>query len=121
MSTETTADTKTATEAAAQQLPELAAKETMPSVEPLQMSQIDMLKIAPTRDERLFLVLSIFIGIISGLLVVSFRIAISWVQTLTLGSALQPGLLRLIFVPVIMGRWWRRWCSSSFRQRAAAA
>ena len=77
--------------------------ETMPSVEPLQMSQIDMLKIAPTRDERLFLVLSIFIGIISGLLVVSFRIAISWVQALTLGSAPQPGLLRLIFVPVIMG------------------
>jgi chloride channel protein, CIC family len=77
--------------------------ETMPSVEPLQMSQIDMLKIAPTRDERLFLVLSIFIGIISGLLVVSFRIAISWVQALTLGSAPQPGLLRLIFVPVITG------------------
>src|ERR1700758_2853133 len=77
--------------------------ETVPPVEPLQMSQIDMLKIAPTRDERLFLVLSIFIGIISGLLVVSFRVAISWVQTLTLGSAPQPGLLRLIFVPTIMG------------------
>ena len=80
-----------------------ALPETMPSVEPLQMSQIDMMKIAPTRDERLFLVLSIFIGIISGLLVVSFRIAINWVQALTLGSAPQPGLLRLIFVPVIMG------------------
>src|ERR1700723_1116983 len=77
--------------------------ETMPSVEPLQMSQIDMLKIAPTRDERLFLVLSIFIGIISGLLVVSFRIAINWIQLLTLGSAPQAGLLRLIFVPVIVG------------------
>ena len=99
--TETTAQSKTGTDATA--LPENAAKETMPSVEPLQMSQIDMLKIAPTRDERLFLVLSIFIGIISGLLVVSFRVAINWVQTLTLGSALQPGLLRLIFVPVIMG------------------
>jgi len=75
----------------------------MPAVEPLQMSQIDMLKIAPTRDERLFLVLSIFIGIISGLLVVSFRVAINWIQTLTLGSAPQAGLLRLIFVPMIMG------------------
>ena len=93
---ETTTHSKTGT--AAPSLPE-----TMPSVEPLQMSQIDMLKIAPTRDERLFLVLSIFIGIISGLLVVSFRIAINWVQALTLGSALQPGLLRLIFVPVIVG------------------
>ncbi|HEX4582966.1 MAG TPA: chloride channel protein [Acidobacteriaceae bacterium] len=99
--TETSAQSKTTTDATA--LPENAAKETMPSVEPLQMSQIDMLKIAPTRDERLFLVLSIFIGIISGLLVVSFRVAISWIQTLTLGSALQPGLLRLIFVPMIMG------------------
>ncbi len=99
--TETTAQSKTGTDAAA--LPEHAATEAMPSIEPLQMSQIDMLKIAPTRDERLFLVLSIFIGIISGLLVVSFRVAISWVQTLTLGSALQPGLLRLIFVPTIMG------------------
>jgi CIC family chloride channel protein len=48
-------------------------------------------------------VLSIFIGIISGLLVVSFRVAINWIQALTLGSAPQPGLLRLIFVPVIMG------------------
>jgi CIC family chloride channel protein len=98
---DTTAQSKTATDPTV--LPENAAKETMPSVEPLQMSQIDMLKIAPTRDERLFLVLSIFIGIISGLLVVSFRVAISWIQTLTLGSALQPGLLRLIFVPTIMG------------------
>ena len=93
---ETGVQTKLATDAASLQ-------ETMPAVEPLQMSQIDLLKIAPTRDERLFLVLSIFIGIISGLLVVSFRVAISWVQTLTLGSAPQPGLLRLIFVPTIMG------------------
>jgi CIC family chloride channel protein len=77
--------------------------ESMPSIEPLQMSQIDMLKIAPTRDERLFLVLSIFIGVISGLLVVSFRVAINWIQVLTLGSAPQAGLLRLIFVPVIVG------------------
>jgi CIC family chloride channel protein len=92
--TETTAQGKTK----AAPLPE-----TMPAVEPLQMSQIDMLKIAPTRDERLFLVLSIFIGIISGLLVVSFRVAINWIQTLTLGSAPQAGLLRLIFVPMIMG------------------
>jgi chloride channel protein, CIC family len=99
--TETTAQTKTATDAAS--LPEQAATETMPSVEPLQMSQIDMLKIAPTREERLFLVLSIFIGIISGLLVVSFRVAINWIQVLTLGSEPQAGLLRLIFVPVIMG------------------
>jgi chloride channel protein, CIC family len=99
--TETTAQSKTATEATS--LPEHAAMESMPSIEPLQMSQIDLLKIAPTRDERLFLVLSIFIGVISGLLVVSFRVAINWIQVLTLGSAPQAGLLRLIFVPVIVG------------------
>ena len=78
-------------------------EDAMPSVVPLQMSQIDMLKIAPTRDERLFLVLSIFIGIISGLLVVSFRVAISWVQVLTLGSAPHAGQWRLILVPLGMG------------------
>ena len=99
--TETTAQSKTATEATS--LPEHPAMESMPSIEPLQMSQIDLLKIAPTRDERLFLVLSIFIGVISGLLVVSFRVAINWIQLLTLGSAPQAGLLRLIFVPVIVG------------------
>src|ERR1700730_16751945 len=97
--TETTA--KTATEATS--LPSHPAMETMPSVEPLQMSQIDLLKIAPTRDERLFLVLAIFIGVISGLLVVCFRVAINWIQVLTLGSAPHPGQLRLLFVPAGVG------------------
>src|SRR6201985_3662392 len=77
--------------------------ETMPSVEPLQMSQIDMLKIAPTRDERLFLVLSIFIGVISGLLVVSFRVAIEWIKILTLGSAPHAGQFRPLLVPAVAG------------------
>ena len=43
---ETTMHSKTGTAA-------LSPPETMPSVEPLQMSQIDMLKIAPTRDEQI--------------------------------------------------------------------
>ncbi len=60
-------------------------------------------RIAPTRDERLFLVLSIFIGVLSGTLVVAFRIAIDWVKLLTLGSAPHAGQLRLIFVPAIAG------------------
>src|ERR1700748_3591496 len=77
--------------------------ETMPSVEPLQMSQIDMLKIAPTRDERLFLVLSIFIGVISGLLVVSFRVAIEWIKILTLGSAQHACKFRRLCVPAVAG------------------
>jgi len=60
-------------------------------------------KLAPTRDERLFLVLSIFIGVISGLLVVSFNIAIEWIKILTLGSAPHAGQYRLIFVPALGG------------------
>jgi CIC family chloride channel protein len=63
----------------------------------------DVQKLAPNRDERLFLVLSIFIGVISGLLVVCFRVAISWIQVLTLGSSPHPGELRLLFVPVAVG------------------
>ena len=60
-------------------------------------------RLAPNRDERLFLVLSIFIGVISGLLVVCFRVAINWIQVLTLGSAPHAGQLRLLFVPIGMG------------------
>ncbi len=60
-------------------------------------------RIAPKRDELLFLVLSIFIGVLSGLLVVAFRIAIEWTKLLALGSAPHPGQLRLIFVPAIAG------------------
>ncbi len=60
-------------------------------------------RLAPNRDERLFLVLSIFIGVISGLLVVCFRVAINWIQVLTLGSSPHPGQLRLFFVPMGVG------------------
>jgi chloride channel protein, CIC family len=60
-------------------------------------------RLAPNRDERLFLVLSIFIGVLSGLLVVSFRVAINWIQVLTLGSSPHPGQLRLFFVPMGVG------------------
>src|SRR5258706_15704243 len=65
--------------------------------------QYDVQRIAPSREERLFLVLSIFIGILSGLLVVAFRMAIEWIQLLTLGSAPHPGQRRLLVVPCIAG------------------
>jgi CIC family chloride channel protein len=58
---------------------------------------------APAREERLFLLLSIFIGVISGLLVVSFRMAIEWLTVLLQGSAPAPHQPRLIYVPVIAG------------------
>lgn len=60
-------------------------------------------KIAPAREERLFLLLSIFIGIISGLLVVSFRMAIDWMGVLLLGSSPHRGQARLVVVPVLIG------------------
>jgi CIC family chloride channel protein len=60
-------------------------------------------KLAPRRDEQLFLVLSIFIGVLSGLLTVCFRVAINWFQVLTLGSAPHPGQLRLLLVPIVVG------------------
>src|ERR1700742_1858993 len=60
-------------------------------------------RLAPNRDERLVLVLSMFIGVISGLMVVCFRVAINWIQVLTLGSSPHPGQFRLLFVPMGMG------------------
>ena len=65
--------------------------------------QHDLDKIAPSRDERLFLVLSIFIGVLSGLLVVCFRVAIEWIRILTLGSAPHPGQYRLLLAPTLAG------------------
>jgi CIC family chloride channel protein len=58
---------------------------------------------ASIREERLLLLLSIFVGIISGLLVVSFRMAIDWLSVLLQGSSPQPHQLRLLEVPTITG------------------
>jgi CIC family chloride channel protein len=63
----------------------------------------DVSRIAPDREERLFLLLSIFIGLISGLLVVSFRMAIEWLNVLLLGSAPHGGQLRLVIAPAAAG------------------
>ncbi len=57
----------------------------------------------PGREERILLLLSIFIGIIAGLLVVSFRMAIEWLSVLLQGSAPAPHQIRLIVVPVLAG------------------
>ncbi len=60
-------------------------------------------EISPAREERIFLLLSIFIGVISGLLVVSFRMAIDWLSVLLLGPSPAARQPRLIFVPAIAG------------------
>ncbi|HZD47449.1 MAG TPA: chloride channel protein [Silvibacterium sp.] len=63
----------------------------------------DINKIAPTREERLFLILSIFIGVISGLLVVSFRVAIEWIRIFALGAVPHAGQYRLLLAPALAG------------------
>jgi CIC family chloride channel protein len=83
----------------------------VPGVDPVEVAAerryrpnpAEVQRLAPNRDERLFLVLSIFIGVISGLMVVCFRVAINWIQVLTLGSSPHPGQLRLFFVPMGIG------------------
>jgi CIC family chloride channel protein len=74
-------------------------KETIAGNAPVPHSEVT----APAREERLFLLLSIFIGIISGLLVVSFQMAIEWLSVLLQGSAPAPHQPRLIVVPTIVG------------------
>lgn len=58
---------------------------------------------ASLREERLLLLLAIFVGVISGLLVVSFRMAIAWLSVLLLGSSPQPHQGRLLLVPAAAG------------------
>jgi chloride channel protein, CIC family len=94
--------TSTEQRGAAVPLPGVApAAAATPPLRPSVTSTIE--KIAPSRGERLFLVLSIFIGVISGLLVVAFRIAIEWIRILSLGSAPHPGQYRLLIVPCVAG------------------
>lgn len=78
--------------------------ENEPTLHETSSSSLDhMAAIAPAREERLFLLLSIFIGVISGLLVVSFRMAIDWLQVLLIGSAPNRGQPRLFIVPAVAG------------------
>ena len=53
------------------------------------------------REERLFLVLSVFIGIFSGLAVVGFRAAIDFCRVHLLGTAHTPW--RLLLTPTVAG------------------
>lgn len=55
------------------------------------------------REENLFLLLAVIIGLFSGLLVVCFRIAIDWTRIRLLGSALIPPPARVLLMPVLGG------------------
>lgn len=54
-------------------------------------------------EEGLFLLLAVIIGLLSGLSVVCFQIAIDWSRILLLGSSLGPSPLRVILIPTIAG------------------
>jgi CIC family chloride channel protein len=55
------------------------------------------------REERLFLVLSVFIGIFSGLAVVCFRFAIDWCRIYLLGSGATLSTAHLLLAPSLTG------------------
>ncbi|MGC9158427.1 MAG: chloride channel protein [Terracidiphilus sp.] len=55
------------------------------------------------REDRFFLILSVFIGIFSGLAVVCFHFAIDWCRIYLLGTGAQPATWRLILVPTLAG------------------
>jgi len=55
------------------------------------------------REERFFLVLSVFIGIFSGLAVVCFRFAIGWCRLYLLGSGVALSPSRLLLAPTLAG------------------
>ena len=54
-------------------------------------------------EDRLFLILSVLIGIFSGLVVVCFHVAIEFFRFLVLGSSLSPSILRVLVGPALGG------------------
>lgn len=55
------------------------------------------------REERFFLILSVFIGIYSGLAVVCFRFAIDWCRLYLLGTGAVLSPTRLLLAPTLTG------------------
>ena len=55
------------------------------------------------REERFFLILSVFIGVFSGLAVVCFRFAIDWCRIYLLGTGAELSPWRVILAPALAG------------------
>lgn len=55
------------------------------------------------REDRLFLILSVFIGIFSGLAVVCFRFAIDWSRLYLLGTGVVLTPARMLLAPTLTG------------------
>jgi chloride channel protein, CIC family len=60
-------------------------------------------RIFALREDQLFLLLAVLIGVFAGLAVVCFRVAIEWTQLDLLGPTLSPSLMRVLLVPTIGG------------------
>jgi chloride channel protein, CIC family len=55
------------------------------------------------REDRFFLLLSVFIGVFSGLAVVCFRFAIDWSRLYLLGTGFVLSPMRLLLAPTLAG------------------
>ncbi|MGA7918095.1 MAG: chloride channel protein [Candidatus Acidiferrales bacterium] len=55
------------------------------------------------REDRLFLLLAVLIGVFSGLAVVCFRLAIEWTQITLLSPSLAPSFPRVVLAPTLAG------------------
>src|ERR1700756_3636569 len=55
------------------------------------------------REDRLFLILSVFIGVFSGLAVVCFRFAIDWARLYLLGTGAALTPARIVLAPTLAG------------------
>ena len=58
---------------------------------------------AVLREDRFFLILSVFIGVFSGLAVVGFRLTIDWCSVHLLGSGTALSPARLLLAPSVTG------------------
>ncbi len=58
---------------------------------------------AAFREDRLFLLLAIVIGVMSGLAVVCFRIAIDWARLYLLGTSVPPTGWHVLVAPALVG------------------
>ena len=54
-------------------------------------------------EDRFFLILSVFIGLFSGLAVVCFRVAIDWSRIALMGPLPHPSAIRIIGAPTAVG------------------
>lgn len=69
-----------------------------PAAPPHETSPSDRL-----REERFFLILSVFLGVFAGLAVVALRIAIDWSKLVLLGPDPGSSPLRLVLAPTLVG------------------